>query len=52
MAEAIGRILNDDMLRAKMSENARRIIAGWDNERMVQGFRQAIAYVLRESRRI
>ncbi|MGN6733528.1 MAG: glycosyltransferase family 4 protein [Candidatus Binatia bacterium] len=46
LAEAIGRILNDDELRAKMSWNARRIIAGWDNERMVQGFQQAIAYAL------
>jgi glycosyltransferase involved in cell wall biosynthesis len=46
LAEAIGRILNDDELRATMSRNAKRIIAGWDNERMVQGFQQAIAYAL------
>jgi glycosyltransferase involved in cell wall biosynthesis len=47
LAEAIERILNDDALRAKMSQNARRIIRGWDNERMVQGFKQAIEYALR-----
>jgi len=48
LAEAIGRILNDNGLRAKMSQNARRIIADWDNERMVQGFQQAIAYALKK----
>jgi len=48
LAEAIERVLNDDALRAEMSRNARRIIAGWDNERMVQGFRQAIDYALRQ----
>ena len=46
LAEAIQRIINDDELRLEMSRNARRIIAGWDNERMVQGFQQAIAYAL------
>jgi len=51
LAEAIGRILNDNELRAKMSQNARRIIAGWDNERMVQGFQQAIAYALNQRKR-
>ena len=51
LADAIGRILNDDGLRAKMSRNARRIIAGWDNEQMVQGFQQAIAYALNKRQR-
>lgn len=46
LADAIARILNDDGLRAGMSRNARRIIAGWNNERMVQGFQEAIAYAL------
>jgi glycosyltransferase involved in cell wall biosynthesis len=48
LAEAIRCILNDDELRTKMSRNARRIIAGWDNEGMVRGFRDAIAYVIGE----
>jgi len=47
LAEAIGQILKDDALRAKMSLNARKIIAEWDNERMVKGFQQAIEYALR-----
>ena len=51
LAEAIGRILNDDGLRQEMSRNARRIVASWDNERMVQGFQQAIAYALRKRQR-
>jgi glycosyltransferase involved in cell wall biosynthesis len=51
LAEAIERILNDDNLRNEMGENARRIIAGWDNERMVRGFQQAIEYALRDKRR-
>ena len=50
LADAIGRILIDDGLRAKMSWNARRIIAGWDNERMVQGFQQAIEFALHTRR--
>jgi glycosyltransferase involved in cell wall biosynthesis len=51
LAEAMGRILNDDGLRAEMSRNARRIIAGWDNERLVEGFQDAIEYVLNRRRR-
>jgi hypothetical protein len=30
-----------------MSQNARRIIAEWDNERMVKGFQEAIEYALK-----
>ena len=51
LSEAMGRILNDDGLRAEMSRNARRIIAGWDNERMVEGFQDAIEYVLNRRQR-
>jgi glycosyltransferase involved in cell wall biosynthesis len=47
LAEAIGRIVADDNLRAEMSRNARRIVAGWNNERMVDGFRRAIEHALR-----
>ena len=32
-----------------MSHNARRIIAGWDNQRMVKGFREAIEYAIGHS---
>lgn len=47
LGQALQCILNDELLRKQMGENARRIIAGWDNERMVLGFRQAIEAVAR-----
>lgn len=46
LARALQRILDDVDLRERMSRNARQIIADWDNERMVLGFRQAIEYVI------
>jgi len=52
LADAIGRILNDDGLREEMSQNARHFIANWDNERMVKGFQQAIQYALQKARSI
>ena len=45
LARALQRILDNPNLHAQLGQNARRIIAGWDNERMVLGFRQAIEYV-------
>jgi glycosyltransferase involved in cell wall biosynthesis len=51
LAEAIGRILGDDHLRAELSRNARRIIADWDNERMVEGFQRAIAYAVGQKKK-
>ncbi|MBC7227790.1 MAG: glycosyltransferase family 4 protein [Thermoflexales bacterium] len=47
LTRALQRILDDADLRERLSQNARKIIAGWDNERMVLGFRQAIEYVIR-----
>jgi glycosyltransferase involved in cell wall biosynthesis len=44
LSQAMDRILTDEKLRLRMSVNARRIIAGWDNRRMVKGFQEAIAY--------
>ena len=44
LAQAMERILSDVQLREEMSQNARRIIAEWNNERMVRGFQQAIEY--------
>lgn len=46
IAAAIQRILDDAALRARLSQNARKMIAEWDNEHMVQGFRQAVEYVM------
>ena len=51
LAQALQRILDDPDLRERFSRNARQIIAGWDNERMVMGFRRAIEYVTGQSRR-
>lgn len=46
LAQALRRILDDPDLRERMGRNARQIIADWDNERMVLGFRQAVEYVM------
>ncbi|HXH09770.1 MAG TPA: glycosyltransferase family 4 protein [Alphaproteobacteria bacterium] len=48
LAQAIHRILTNVKLREQLSQNARRIIAEWDNERMVQGFRRAIESVVKQ----
>jgi glycosyltransferase involved in cell wall biosynthesis len=52
LAQAIDRILSDDKLREQMSANARRIVAGWNNERMVKGFQQAIEFAVRRGRAV
>ncbi|HKS83377.1 MAG TPA: glycosyltransferase family 4 protein [Candidatus Acidoferrales bacterium] len=46
LARAIESLLASNRLREEMSANARRIIAEWDNEQMVQGFERAIAYAM------
>jgi len=51
LSQAIERILSDRELRHRMSQNARRIVAEWDNERMVEGFRQAVEFTLGLQRR-
>jgi glycosyltransferase involved in cell wall biosynthesis len=50
LAQALERILSDAKLREQMSQNARRIIGQCDNNRMVQGFQEAIEYVVQKSR--
>jgi glycosyltransferase involved in cell wall biosynthesis len=52
LAQAMESILRDDGLRSEMSQNARRIVVEWNNERMVKGFQQAIEYALRKKRTI
>jgi glycosyltransferase involved in cell wall biosynthesis len=52
LAQAISRILTDSKLQERLSQNARRIIAEWNNERMLIGFQQAIEYVVRQKRRV
>jgi glycosyltransferase involved in cell wall biosynthesis len=50
LVQAIERILTNTTLREEMSQNARQMIASWDNEQMVQGFQQAIAYAVQKSK--
>ena len=45
LAQALQTLLTDEALRHRMSQNALSTIAGWNNERMVKGFRDAIDYV-------
>jgi glycosyltransferase involved in cell wall biosynthesis len=47
LAQALQRILDGPNLRERFSQNARQIIAGWNNERMVMGFLQAIDFTNR-----
>jgi glycosyltransferase involved in cell wall biosynthesis len=51
LANAIQTILDSPGLREEMSGNARRTIAEWTNERMVQGFREAIDYAMHKDDR-
>jgi glycosyltransferase involved in cell wall biosynthesis len=45
LAQAIQRMLDEPGLRERLSARAREVIATWDNEAMVKGFREAIEYV-------
>jgi len=47
---AINRILDDEPLRARMSSAARQMVAEWDNERMTEGFRRAVDYVMKKTK--
>ena len=45
LAAALRRVLGDRALRDALGARAREVVAGWDNERMVRGFRDAIDHV-------
>ncbi|NND54716.1 MAG: glycosyltransferase family 4 protein [Gammaproteobacteria bacterium] len=45
LADALRLLLDQPDVRARLGANARATIAQWDNNRMVLGFRQAIAHV-------
>lgn len=49
LADALKRILQEPALRQRLSTNARNAISGWDNEHMVLGFRQALAYTTKNA---
>jgi glycosyltransferase involved in cell wall biosynthesis len=48
LSQSLKHILNAPELRDELSKNSREIISEWDNEKMVQGFRNAIEYVMRD----
>jgi glycosyltransferase involved in cell wall biosynthesis len=50
LAQVMSRILTDSQLQERLSQNGRRIVAGWDNDQMVNGFLQAIKYVVNQNR--
>jgi glycosyltransferase involved in cell wall biosynthesis len=50
LADALHLILSQPALCQDMSHAAKTIIAGWNNERMVDGFRQAIAFATQRAR--
>jgi glycosyltransferase involved in cell wall biosynthesis len=49
LTDALHLILSQPALRQAMSRAARTCIEHWDNERMVAGFRAAIAYVTKQT---
>ena len=51
LADALRTILDSPQLRAQMSQAASESIRPWDNDRMVDGFCQAIEFVLYSSKR-
>lgn len=49
LARALQKILDDDGLRNRLGENAKRAVPTWDNEHMVSGFRDAIDSVSQDN---
>jgi glycosyltransferase involved in cell wall biosynthesis len=45
LSHALQCILESPEYRNQLSQNARRLISSWNNEHMIQGFRQAIEFV-------
>jgi glycosyltransferase involved in cell wall biosynthesis len=46
LTAALQSLLDQPDLRHRMSQNSRAVVAGWDNERMVVGFRKALEYAM------
>ncbi len=51
LAEALLRILSDGPYREHLRAGAREVIAGWNNDRMVEGFLSAARYAAARKRR-
>lgn len=52
LANALEKVVRDDSLRHRLSLNAKAAMAGWDNEHMIVGFRQALAYVMNRTNEV
>jgi glycosyltransferase involved in cell wall biosynthesis len=48
LAQSLKRILDDTELRSRFSKNAKKIINGWNQERMAERFMEAFEFVLSE----
>jgi glycosyltransferase involved in cell wall biosynthesis len=48
LAGAIRRIIGDSVYRQQLSEGALQVIRGWDNDQMIDGFLQAVAYAVEQ----
>src|SRR5205823_4408163 len=44
LANALRRVLDDEGLRDRLGQNARRTVQDWNIERMARGFQEAIDY--------
>lgn len=51
LSETLRAILTDTSAREQMSVRAKEIISGWNNEKMILGFRRAIEFVVLERER-
>ena len=51
LSRALDRVLGEPGLRDRLGDRARRVVATWDNERMVRGFRDAVAWATRQRAR-
>ena len=51
LAEALLRILSDGPYREHLRAGAREVIAGWNNDRMIEGFLSAARYAAARNRR-
>ncbi len=49
LAEVLQRVMDNPTLRQRLSANAGSSMVGWDNEHMVLGFRQALAFATKSA---
>lgn len=52
LAQVLAQVLDDPTLRHRLGRNGFEKISGWTQERMVEGFQEAIAYVMERNRKV